>query len=112
MVMNQLVGMDSALLGGMCPDQTYNFATHGKASWLTLNVPPKTHPIAAAHKISSGHAINNTMNGSDSVGLLPTTSYLGITDVLGGMRPDQTYNFATHVQASRLTLNLPSNTPH
>ena len=74
--MNQLVGLDSALLGGMRPDQTYNFATHGKASWLTLNVPSNTHPIAAAHKISSGHAIYMTMNAYESVGLGPLGSIL------------------------------------
>ena len=70
MLMNQLVGLDSALLGGMRPDQTCNFATHVKASRLTLNLPSNTHLIAAAHKISSGHAIKMTMIAYESVGLV------------------------------------------
>ena len=97
MVMNQLVGLDSALLGGMRPDQTYNFATNVLASRLTLNLPSNTHPIAAAHKISSGHAINMTTNAYESGGLVPLSSYFIRSDVLVGMRPDQTYNFAANV---------------
>ena len=97
MLMNQLVWFHSALLGGMRPDQTYNFATNVLASRLTLNLPSNTHPIAAAHKISSGHAINMTMNAYESGGLVPLSSYFIRSDVLVGMRPDQTYNFATNV---------------
>ena len=32
----------------------------------------------------------------ESVGLVPLSSYLVRLNVLGGMHPDQTYNFATH----------------
>ena len=80
----------SDFLGGMCPDQTYNFATHGKASWLTLNLPSNTHPIDDAHKVSPGHAMNMTMNAYESVGWVEYSSHIG------GMRTDEKYNFATH----------------
>ena len=86
----------SDVLGGMRPDQTYNFATNGSAFRLTLNLPSNTHPLAAADKISSGHAINITMNAYESGGLVVISSYFIRSDVLGGMRPDQTLNFATH----------------
>ena len=75
MLMNQLVWLDSVLLGGMRPDQTYNFATNVLASRLTLNLPSKTYPLNAAHKISSGHAKNMTMNANESVCLVPLSSY-------------------------------------
>ena len=76
----------------MCPDQTYNINPCMYASRLVFMVPSNTHPIAAACKISSGHAINLTI-----VGLVPLSSYFIRSDVIGGMCPDQTYNFATHV---------------
>ena len=63
---------------------------------LTLKLPSNTHPISVVPNISSGHAKNMTMNAYESVGLVPNSSYLVRSDVLGGMRPDQTYNFATH----------------
>jgi hypothetical protein len=35
------------------------------------------------------------MNGYESVGLIPLSSYFDRSDVLGGMHPDQTYTSAT-----------------
>ena len=57
-------------------DQTYNFAPCVYASRLAFTVPSNTHPIAAAHKVSSGHAMNMTMNAYESVGLVPFSSNL------------------------------------
>ena len=54
MLMNQLLWFHSApifrsdVIGGMSPDQTFNYATNVLASRLTLNLPSNTHPIAAA----------------------------------------------------------------
>ncbi len=36
------------------------------------------------------------MDGYESLGLVPLSFYIVWSDVLGGMHPDQTYNFATH----------------
>ena len=38
--------------------------------------------------------MNMTMNAYESVGLVPLSLYLIRSDFLGGMCPDQTYNFA------------------
>ena len=76
-------------------------------SRLTLELPLNSHPIDAANKISSGHVKNMAMNAYESVSLVSLNFYLVSSDVFGGMRPDQTYNFATHEYVSKLTLILP-----
>ena len=58
----------SDVLGEIHLDQTFNFATNVLASRLILNLPSNKHPIVAADKISSGHAINITMNAYESGG--------------------------------------------
>ncbi len=70
MLMNQFVGSFSShlvmqksregcILIGRLPTYTL---------MLSFNISSNTHPIAAAHKISSRHVVNMTMNTYESVG--------------------------------------------